>query len=144
MGRRPLGIDLVERMVGPPQAKERLMAVLESLNGEGPIEELAQICGVGRTRFYELRERALCGALVALLENRPGPKARVRDVREQEIAELQAEVGELRMQLEAARVRTEIALTMPHLLQERDPRGPKATAASRGASRAVKGGTTGA
>jgi len=141
MGRRPLGIDLVERMVGPPQAKDRLMAVLESLSGEGTVAELAQICGVGRSRFYELRERALYGALSALLPERPGPRPQVADARDEEIAELEAQLEELRVQLVAERVRTELALVMPHVLREPSG-GPKPRATGRGTARGPNGATT--
>jgi len=142
MGRQPLGIDLVERMAGPPQAKERLMAVLESLTGVAPVGELAQICGVGRTRFYELRDRALCGALEALLDGRPGPRPRQSDARDDELRALQTENDELRVQLVAERVRTELALVMPHVLKETPPGGPKARAHRRGAGRARRDATT--
>jgi len=144
MGRQPLGIDLVERMAGPPQAKERLMAVLESLTGVAPVGELAQICGVGRTRFYELRDRALCGALEALLDGRPGPRPRQSDARDEELRALQAENETLRVQLVAERVRTELASVMPHVLKETPPGGgPKARAHRRGARRARRSATTG-
>lgn len=141
MGRRPLGIDLVERMSGPPQAKERLMAVLESLGGEATIAELARILGVGRTRFYELRDRALEGALSALMEGRRGPRPRLDDVRDKEMSRLQSENDELRLQLVAARVRTELALVMPQVLRDRTPALPKAWA-KRGGARRPNGGTT--
>ena len=142
MGRQPLGIDLVERMCGPPQAKERLMAVLESLTGLAPIAELATICGVSRTRFYELRDRALCGALEALLEGRPGPRPRERDAREEELRALQEQNEALRVQLVAERVRTELALVMPHVLKGTPPGAPKARGQRRGARRARRDATT--
>jgi hypothetical protein len=138
-----LGIDLVERLAGPPQAKERLMAVLESLTGVAPIAELAAICGVGRTRFYELRDRALCGALEALLDGRPGPRPRQSDARDDELQALQTENDELRVQLVAERVRTELASVMPHVLKETPPGGPKSRATRRGAGRARRSVITG-
>ena len=140
MGRRPLGIDLVERMQGDPRAKERLMAVLESLHGEGPVSELASICGVGRSRFYELRDQALWGALLALQPERRGPRAREIDERDQRIESLEGELESLRVQLVAARVRTEIALVMPHLLHEPSTKFPKRR--RRGRASARNGGTT--
>jgi transposase-like protein len=141
MGRRPLGIDLVERMAGPPQAKERLMAVLESLGGEATIAELAQILGVGRTRFYELRDRALEGALSALVEGHRGPRPRLHDVHEKELSRLQSENDELREQLVAERVRTELALVMPQVLRDRTLAHPKGWA-KRGGARKPNGDTT--
>jgi len=138
MGRRPLGIDLVERMSGPPQAKERLMAVLESLGGDATVAELAKILGVHRTRFYELRDRALEGALSALVEGRRGPRPRVIDLRDAELARLQAENDELRVQLVTARVRTELALVMPQILRDRTVGRPKAQA-KRGGARMPNG-----
>jgi hypothetical protein len=140
MGRRPLGIDLVERMQGDPRAKERLMAVLESLHGDGPVSELASICGVGRSRFYELRDQALWGALWALHPERRGPKPREIDERDERIASLEGEIDSLRVQLVAARVRTEVALVMPHLLREPSTKVPKRSRRGRAVMR--NGGTT--
>ena len=119
------------------------MAVLESLTGGAPIAELASICGVGRTRFYELRDRALCGALEALLDGRPGPRPRQPDARDEELRTLQAENDHLRVQLVAERVRTELASVMPHVLKETPPGGPKAGATRRGSGRARRSATTG-
>lgn len=124
MGRRPLGIDLVERMDGDPRAKERLMAVLESLSGEGSIAELCSICGVKRSRFYKLRDQALWGALCALHPARRGPRPHELDERDEQIASLEGEIESLRVQLVAARVRTEVALVMPHLLREPSTKVP--------------------
>jgi transposase-like protein len=140
MGRRPLCIDLVERMQGDPRAKERLMAVLESLQGDGSVKELASICGVKRSRFYELRDQALWGALCALYPDRRGPKPREIDERDELIASLEGEVDSLRVQLVAARVRTEVALVMPHLLHEPSTKVPKRRRRGRAATR--NGGTT--
>jgi transposase-like protein len=136
-----LGIDLVERMSGPPQAKERLMAVLESLGGDATVVELAKILGVGRARFYELRDRALEGALSALMEGRRGPRPRVSGMHDAELSRLQAENDELRVQLVAERVRTELALVMPQVLRDRAPANPKAMGKS-GGVRSQNGGTS--
>lgn len=135
MGRRPLGIDFVEGMQGPPEAKERLMAVLESLTGELTVEQVCAAVGIGRTRFYELRERAMYGALEALFCGTPGPKARSEDEREQHIHELEARISRLQNQLQASRVRTEIALVMPHILRREGDGDTKVRAQRRGRGR---------
>lgn len=116
------------------------MAVLESLQGDGSVAELASICGVKRSRFYELRDQALWGALWALYPERRGPKPHEVDERDERIASLEGEIESLRVQLVAARVRTEVALVMPHLLQEPSTRSPKSRRRRRAATRS--GGTT--
>jgi hypothetical protein len=135
MGRRPLGLDFVEQMQGPPQAKERLMAVLESLTGELTVDQVCSAVGIGRTRFYQLRERAMYGALEALFAGTPGPKARRADEREERIHELEAKVSRLQIQLQASRVRTEIALVMPHILRREGDGDTKVRAKRRGRGR---------
>jgi hypothetical protein len=82
------------------------------------VEEVCAALGIGRTRFYELPERALYGALEALFSGPPGPRPRTVDAREQRILELEAALSQLQIQLQASRVRTEIALVMPHILRQ--------------------------
>ena len=79
------------------------------VNDEGPRE--LERAGV------VLRE-ALEGALEALDPKPPGRPAKEQmDTRAKELVALQNLVSELTIELEASRVRTELALTMPHVLK---------------------------
>lgn len=123
-GRPPKGLGHIDGLSGDAESKRRLRVVLQTLTGERTIEQACGELGVSEPRFHELRQRALEGAVGALLPRRPGrpPKASEPETPAR-LEQLQAENDELRVALQAARVRTEIALVMPHVLQ--DVRGKK-------------------
>ena len=116
-GRPPLGPALVDGLEGGELERERLKAMLATLAGSMTIEQACESVGLGRTRFLELRERALGGALQALAPGVPGrPRKRV-EVDATELEDLKRLAGWLREELQVSRVRTEIALVCPeHLI----------------------------
>jgi hypothetical protein len=73
---------------------------------------------LGRSRFLELRERALSGGLEALEPGVPGRPPKRVDVDIEELDGLRQTVDWLRVELETSRLRTEIALVMPEHLRE--------------------------
>jgi transposase-like protein len=116
-GRRPLGPALVAALAAPRGTRERLQVVLETLTGQLTLDAAAQRLGLGRTRVLVLRRQALRGAADALA---PRPVGRPpRDALEPPpaVARLEARVRELELALQAALVRTDVALTMPFLLR---------------------------
>lgn len=115
MSRPTKGVEHVESLEGDETAKARLKAVLETLSGNLPVEEACRRLSVSAARFHELREEALQGALLALAPRAPGrPPAPAPDP---EVKALRLENADLRRDLEAAHIRTEIALVMPHVIQ---------------------------
>jgi transposase-like protein len=133
-GRRPLGPALVAALAAPRGTRERLQVVLETLTGRLTLEAAARQLGLGRTRVLVLRRQALRGAAEALA---PRPVGRPpRDALEPPpaVARLEARVRELELALQAALVRTDVALTMPFL----------AAARRRGKKRRRRGGASGA
>jgi len=117
VARPPRGSRQVGRLEGDAQAKERLRIVLETIAGQRSVVEACRRLGVGKTRFHALRQQALQAALDGL---EPGMSGRPRAPDAQETArvrELQEQVEGLKLDLQAALVRTELALTLPNVLR---------------------------
>ena len=121
-GRPSDGPNHVDRLTGPEDRKRRLRVILETLSGRKTVKQASAEIGISEARFHAMRKEALQAALDGL---EPGHAGRPPAVDPPETAgdprTLQAEVADLRQQLHAAEVRTEIGLTMPHLLRGRDP-----------------------
>jgi hypothetical protein len=118
VGRPPLGPEHVEKLEGSQVEKERLRVMLESLSGSLRVQDACRELGLGRSRFHELRTKALQGALDGLAPGVPGRPRKQRDVRTPRELELEREVGALRDQLVAERARSELALVMSHVVHE--------------------------
>jgi transposase-like protein len=117
VGRPPKGPDHVERLAGADAEKQRLRIVLETLSGERSVESACAELGVGPSRFHELRREALQAALDGLSPGASGrPKRKGPEEDPKRLEALERENEELRIELQAAFVRTEIALAMPHVL----------------------------
>ncbi len=115
-GRRPEWAGLVGRLDGSGLAKARLEMLLEVLAGRRSIADGCARLGLSERRLHALRQQALQAAL-ASLEPRPAGRPVRVPAEGQETAEtLQAAIRDLRLDLRAAQVREEIALTMPDLL----------------------------
>lgn len=118
-GRPPSGPRLVDRLEGSAEAKARLKVVIETVAGERTIEEACAALGVSEAVFHRLRARLL-GA--ALSEAEPKPRGRRPDPvpeNQGEVEALRDENRELKMDLEASRIREELALVMPRVLKPR-------------------------
>jgi transposase-like protein len=112
---------MAEKLEGPDEAKRRLKAILETISGTKTIEDAASEIGVGAARFHELRKEVLQAALVAL-EPKPAGRPRTTEEPNPRVAELENQIRELTIEINASKVREQIALTMPRLLKtESDP-----------------------
>ncbi len=112
-GRRPAGAEYVAKLTGADEAKHRLSVILRTLSGECRVAEACELLGVGMSRFHELRHEALQAALDALTTRPPGrPPALPPDPR---VAALERQLEGLRVELEAAKAREEVALALPAL-----------------------------
>jgi len=116
-GRRPKGPKLVDGLEGSAEAKRRLEVILESLNGKWTVAEARAQLGLGEARFHELRTEILQLALNRAEPRLPGRPRHEPSPEQTQVAALEAEIRDLRIDLKAAQVREEIALVMPHLLQ---------------------------
>jgi transposase-like protein len=119
MSRPGLGVGHVEKVAATEVARERLRCVLATLSGQMTVEQACTELSISPARFAQIRDEALSGAAQALEAKAagrpaaPGPDAALEQAR--------AEVARLKRELEASRIREEIALTMPHLV--RPPQG---------------------
>lgn len=111
-GRRPLGEKLVERVEGSPLAKRRLATILETLSGKTPIDQACQRLGIRSTMFFKVRGAWLQRA-ASLLEPRPLGRPPRQETADPRIAELEAEVRQLQVELKASRVREELGHALP-------------------------------
>jgi transposase-like protein len=118
MARPPDGLKHVDRLSGPETVKHRLRVILETLSGERSVAEACEELGVSEARFHTLRRQALEGALSSLKPARAGRPRKPSPAGPSKIEQLEQELDEVRMQLWAAEIREEIALTMPHLLRK--------------------------
>lgn len=132
-GRPPKGPKLVDKLGGSAHAKTRLKIVLETLAGLSVSDACAKL-GVKEAAFHRLRDRALQAALDGLEPRPPGRRPKETPEERSRATEFEAELKELKIDLQAARVREEIALAMPYLLTYR--RGKKGGDKRRGAARA--------
>jgi transposase len=112
-------MEQVDRLRGTREAKRRLRVVLETVTGELSVREACERLDLSEARFHQIRQQALEGALEGLRPAAPGrPRKPEASAAPSRVEELEREVQDLRIDLQAARVRTEIALTMPHLLRD--------------------------
>ena len=113
-GRPVVGVDLVERLAGPRGQRRQLRILLGTIVGTLTIAQACAELGIGRARLHQLRWRVLEGGMAAL---EPRPRGRPRlPAPSPEVEQLQARVAELELALQTTALRSEIALTMPHLL----------------------------
>ncbi len=119
MARRTTGPDLVNRLDASEHARQRVRLVLGTIAGTTSVVDAALALDVSESAFHKIREQILQGALGAAEPKPIGrPPAIAAAVPEgTETADQQNR--RLRIELEAARIREEIALTMPHLLTRR-------------------------
>jgi len=91
---------------------------MQTLTGELSAAEAQQKLGIGHSAFYKLREKALQLALEGLEPGHAGrPRSPAATQEQERVRELEAELLETRIDLEASRIREEIAIAMPHLLE---------------------------
>lgn len=118
-GRHPSGAEYVAQLAGSPQAKARLQAVLETMQGTLRVQEACARLGVSEARFHELRREILTAALERL-EPRPAgrPKAAAPHPT---VVQLEQQVAALAIELRAAQTRAELAVALPQVVQAAGP-----------------------
>jgi transposase-like protein len=119
-GRPPNGLNHVDRLDGDDAGKHRLRIVLETLSGVRSIEQACEELQVSPSRFHEIRHEALQAALDGLTPGASGrPKHDEPAADPDRLKTLERENAELKQELQASYVRTEIALAMPHVLTQK-------------------------
>ena len=118
MSRPPEGVGHVDKLDGPEELKRRLRVLLDTLAGRVSVAEACDELGVSESRLHELRREALVGALGALMPKPAGRPATAETTTTRE-KDLEARIEELEVDLQAALVRTELALAMPELFRSK-------------------------
>jgi transposase-like protein len=118
-GRPVKGSALVDGLPGSESAKLRLKLVIDSLSGKISVEEACRQLGIGESRFHAMRQEVLAGALSGLEPSPAGRPAKERPEDDPERETLRKELLQARLELQAARVREQIAIAMPGVLQSR-------------------------
>jgi transposase-like protein len=106
----------VDRLDGPEELKWRLRVLLETITGAVSVAQACEELGVSESRLHELRRQALTGALGALMPKPAGRPATPEATTARE-TDLEGRIRELEVDLQAALVRTELALAMPELFR---------------------------
>ncbi len=127
-GRPVVGVALIDRLEGPRGQRRQMRILLGTIAGTLTIAQACAELGVGRTRLHQLRWRVLSAGFAA---RDPRPRGRPRgSAPSREVEVLQARIRELELALHTTALRSEIALTMPHLL-DRAARKKKGAGSSR-------------
>ena len=113
-GRRPTGPELVDRLAGSEQARERVKVVLQTMTGELRVQEACEKLQICEQRFDELRLEAIQAAVSSLEPKPTGRPARTTVVAPAEV-KLQARVAELEAELAVAIVRADLAAALPRV-----------------------------
>ena len=117
-GRRPSGPQYVQQLTGSEDAKKRLQVVLETLSGTCRVQEACRQLDISEPRFHQLRTEALTAALEGIEPKRAGRKPAALTPDQEQVAQLQKQVAAQEIELRAAQARAEIAVVMPHVVQE--------------------------
>ena len=139
-GRPPEGPNLVEKLDAPEDDRRRLRVILETIAGQRTVASACEELGIGAARFHELRTQALQAAVEGIAPRAAGRPAQPVEATDPKVAELEAKVRDLDLELRASHVREQIALTMPHLLKpESEPEPVKKTKPSKVLDKINKG-----
>lgn len=120
-GRPGKGEGHVDGLEGTEESKQRMKVILETLSGTLTVKEAATRLRLSESRFHALRQEKLQAWLDATAPRAPGRPPSEEEVDVGEVDALRSKVKELELDLQVSRTRTEIALTMPHVLKEEDP-----------------------
>jgi hypothetical protein len=123
-GRWPAGLAYIVKLEGSVETKERFKSILCTLFREARVLEVCAQHDIGETRFEQLREMSIQGALNSIEPRPAGRPSRARaGTQAEQIRVLQQRVRELEHALHEAQVRAEIALVLqPARRDEQDDR----------------------
>ncbi len=126
-GRPAQGPALVEALDGSALAKTRLSIILETLSGRTTVQDACSRLGVGRTAFNKMRSRFLAEATDLLEPRQAGRKPQSVTPVQAQLAELERQNQQLKLDLAAQQIREEIGVVMPFLLKRAKTRSQKTT-----------------
>ena len=107
----------MKRQPTPTEGEYRAQMILAVLSGEQSVTQAATALGLSEQRVYQLRDKAQLALTAACEPGQPGrPRKGAPHPDAVRAAALEAKNAELLFELEAARVRHEIALILPQAL----------------------------
>jgi hypothetical protein len=113
-GRYPDGAaELLEALDGTTEDKQRVQAILETVFGSARVVQTCEQLDIGETRFRQLRELALQGALDGIRARPAGRPSGQVLADAARVRELEQQLAETKLELQQALVRTEVALILP-------------------------------
>lgn len=124
-GRTPQGPNLVNAVDASEHAKQRMKIILETMSGDRTIASACEELGICESAFHKLRSNWISESASLLEPKQAGRPPKPVSDKESRIRELEEEVIELKLRFEAAMIREEIALVMPHVLEKNDNRDKK-------------------
>jgi hypothetical protein len=132
MSRHADMLAIIARQDGSEVARERCTVLMRVISGEMTMDAAATQLGISRQRLHDLRERMASVCVESLEPQSAGrPAAPAPDPKDQLIAELQAELGRTRRDLDCALIRAEIALTFGDRLGKKNESNEPADITSR-------------
>lgn len=103
---------MTEQLEGSASARKRMRVILETLTGTTRVKEACEQLGICQQRFETIRAEAI-GAGIAALEPKPAGRPTRAAEQPPEVLRLRERVAELEAELEASRVREELAGRLP-------------------------------
>jgi hypothetical protein len=110
---------LIENLEGEAAVKNQLETILDVLAGRKTVSDACAELGVSEATFHRMKDKVLIGAAEALIPKAAGRPSTPDDL-PSDVKELKRQLLMARIELEASRVREEIALVAPHLLKRPD------------------------
>ena len=115
-GRYPAGLEeCIDELEGTLEDKQRLQSILATVCGAARLFESCAALDVGETRFRQLRQQALQGALDGIKAKPPGRRSKAATLETQSLGELERLLAEKELELRQALVREEVALILPRV-----------------------------
>jgi hypothetical protein len=105
----------VDTLSGSETAKERLKVILETLAGTCRVQEACVRLGISEPRFHQLRTQILQAALTGSELRAPGRKPHILSPAQEQVRLLEQKLEQQDAELRLARVREEVALTLPRV-----------------------------
>jgi len=116
-GRKPQGVELIQRLEGSAHAQQRMTLFLRTLAGECTVLEACRQLGIGESRFFAQRQAWLQQSLEFLEPRSPGRPGKTEpSLSLAEVRELQQRVQALEKQAAVVAVQSDLARTLPHVV----------------------------
>lgn len=117
----------------------RLKALMDVFAGKSTVSEACERMGVCESRYFQIKEEMMESCLKSLEPRASGRPRREPTPAELRIQELETEVKRLKLDLDAQRVRAEIALLMPEVFKGSKKNGAVDKSVFQGILKAMKG-----